>query len=305
MLMHSPFLAEHSPGKLHLQRLGEFLIGEGYDAIDLTPGGDPWKERFANAHDEVLRVHLYAKPSQARRAQWRDWLEAKAKVLLARVSLEPSHIREFAARLRNPTLGSLVRAATNWLWQGREFRIYRLAAHEVRERSSDARVSCNAIGELLRFEPGERWQSRERFLGAALARLEAGERAYTVCLDGKLAHSGWLIPRQHESRMSEVGQTLHLPPNSAVLYDFYTQPGFRGRGLYRATINHMLADLSRDPTLEFVYISVLADNLASRKVIERLGFTYQGSFYQQRRFGRITRSSDTVFTLPEGDRAES
>lgn len=59
MLVHSPSLAEHSPGKLHIMQLSEYLLSEGLEMIDLTPGGDPWKERFANAHDEVAEAVVY------------------------------------------------------------------------------------------------------------------------------------------------------------------------------------------------------------------------------------------------------
>ena len=41
MLSHSPVLAEHSPGKLHVMQLSDYLFTEGKDALDLTPGGDP------------------------------------------------------------------------------------------------------------------------------------------------------------------------------------------------------------------------------------------------------------------------
>lgn len=95
--------------------------------------------------------------------------------------------------------------------------------------------------------------------------------------------------------MSEVDQTLRLPANSATLYDFYTAPAFRGRGLYSAAIDHILADAFADPSLEFAYISVLADNLPSRKVIERAGFQYQGSFHWHRRLGRRRTYADHHF----------
>lgn len=52
IVCHSEAHAEHSPGKLHLLRLGQRLAQEGVSALDLTPGGE-WKERFANARDEV------------------------------------------------------------------------------------------------------------------------------------------------------------------------------------------------------------------------------------------------------------
>jgi RimJ/RimL family protein N-acetyltransferase len=300
MLIHSPQLAEHSPGKLHLQQLAESLLDTGIDTIDLTPGGDPWKERFANAHDEVYELYLFAQPGQARAHDRRASLEAALKAGLGHLSLKPAQLRNAMAKLRRLRPQTLARRIAGWVSERRELRIYRLAVGEVGERRHDPRVRANMIDALLGFEPGEPWQTRQGYLSSALARLEAGERAYTIAAeDGRLAHSGWLVPRQLQSRMSEVEQTLQLPPNSACLYDFYTDPASRGRGLYGATLDHMLADSFADPSLEYVYISVLADNLASRKVIERAGFQYQGSLHWQCSMGRVRKFADACFAVPE------
>jgi len=90
MLIHSPLLAEHSPGKLHLQHLAEALLGSGIDTIDLTPGGDAWKERFANAHDEVCEMYLFAQPGQAQAQDRRARIEVAVKAGLASLSLQPA-----------------------------------------------------------------------------------------------------------------------------------------------------------------------------------------------------------------------
>lgn len=51
LFAHNPSLAKHSPGKFHIHLLSQMLIAEGYESIDLTPGDDPYKIRFANASD--------------------------------------------------------------------------------------------------------------------------------------------------------------------------------------------------------------------------------------------------------------
>lgn len=75
ILCHSDMHASQSPGKLHLLRLGELLLQEGKSLLDLTPGGDPWKERFSNAHDEVYELTVF-RSATARRIR-RLHLEAK------------------------------------------------------------------------------------------------------------------------------------------------------------------------------------------------------------------------------------
>ena len=92
---------------------------------------------------------------------------------------------------------------------------------------------------------------------------------------------------------------MTLPVGSVALYDFYSHPDFRGRGLYRATISHMLQQAFADEAIEYAYISVLADNVPSRHVIEKVGFEYQGSFFWQRRFGSERKWASPSFSLSE------
>jgi RimJ/RimL family protein N-acetyltransferase len=51
----------------------------------------------------------------------------------------------------------------------------------------------------------------------------------------------------------------------------------------------MLADAARIPGTRHIWISVLADNGASRHTIEKVGFKYRFSFFEEKRLGRVRR----------------
>lgn len=305
MLMHSPMLAEHSPGKLHMMKLSELLLAQGVAMLDLTPGGDAWKERFANDHDEVFEVHAYGTASAWQRRQQSDRLSTLARRALKAVGTEPSSVRSVVTRLKRGGVASaLMRRVRARLTrdESHEYRIYRLdASSGPALAAADDRVLCNHLDDLLRFEPGETWQTREAFLSSALARLEAGEEAYTIVIDGRLAHCGWLCPAATRSIMSEVDQSMSFPPGSSTMYDFYTHPDFRGRGLYRAALRHMLGAAFAHKGSQQVYIGVLADNMASRHVIERIGFVHLGAFHRTRKGAdvRLWTSGEVQAQVPE------
>ena len=67
---------------MHLLRLGQLLSQAGTKVLDLTPGGDEWKERFANAHDEV---HVLTVFKSAAMKRCHD-LQADMRVLLKRTA---------------------------------------------------------------------------------------------------------------------------------------------------------------------------------------------------------------------------
>ncbi|MBX9607867.1 MAG: GNAT family N-acetyltransferase, partial [Gammaproteobacteria bacterium] len=103
ILAHTPLLAEHSPGKLHIMQLSEYLLGEGLSVLDLTPGGDAWKERFANDHDEVTEATVYATDAARQRAQRIARLQTCAKQALGNAGVSPDQARAWLARVRRAT----------------------------------------------------------------------------------------------------------------------------------------------------------------------------------------------------------
>ena len=285
LLISSPFCAEHSPGKIHIMQLSEQMLQDGHAVLDLTPGGDAWKERFANGHDEVAEATVYRAALTRRRDEAVAQIAQQGKRALAVAHITPAQVRAAIATVRRATPAAVARKLGNLRGQRREFRVYRADRTLAGKFDFDPRVRSNHIADLLAFEPSESWQSRDAFLSSALARIEQGGSAFTVGVEGRLAHSGWMGVNQATSHMTEVGQTMSFPPHSVALYDFYSHPDFRGGGLYRATIGHMLRTAFIAEDTEFAYISVLADNGPSRHVIESMGFSYQESYFWERRLG--------------------
>ena len=118
MVMHAPFLAKHSPGKLHLMQLSEHLLKEGKEVLDLTPGGEPWKERSANAHEEVAEAVICASPWVA---MWTGTLEW-GKRCADRAGVTPADVDATLARLDQLRPSAVTRKVRNWADMKRELR---------------------------------------------------------------------------------------------------------------------------------------------------------------------------------------
>jgi CelD/BcsL family acetyltransferase involved in cellulose biosynthesis len=61
-IAHNPAMERLSPGKLHVLLLAQLLHRQGYRLLDLTPGDEPYKDRFANSSDEVHTLAIYSDP---------------------------------------------------------------------------------------------------------------------------------------------------------------------------------------------------------------------------------------------------
>ena len=284
---HSPFLAIHSPGKLHILQLGLLLHEEGYSSLDLTPGGDSYKEDRATRYDEAYVLSIFLDK--------RLWIlhniAASIRSFLKRIAgvlhLDKEQLSRWRSAANHPirSLGSLFRSIKNHIWSSTEIRLYR-AEVNVAQGPCDAEVRRNSLRDLLCYEPVDRdCRSRQEFLRDAIARIESGVHSYSIVHGKVLVNCAWLTPQTGKSLVTEVQHTYQYPPNSVLLQQICTHPSYRGRGLCSRTLKHILSDAVSAGSIDFVYIAVPAGNRAGRRVIEKAGFKYQNSIIREARFG--------------------
>lgn len=289
LFAHSPFFALHSPGKFHLLLLGELLAQQDITTFDLTPGGDPWKERFANRHDQVhtLRVVFDSGNNQFKKRNTQQRLEAIAKRGFQLVGLTPHQVRSLIGQLRRVNPASIPKKLLRKVWDNTEFRVYTYAPEDVQQLPRPQVMTRDDVSALITFAPMADYQTQQGFFERALQQLETEQHCYTLVENNCLVHYGWLGLRQQKARLSEVSQEyIFDEPDNAVLYDFFTHPQARGRGLYQQALYQILHDVAELPDIKKIYIMVLADNAPSRHVIEKVGFTYKSSLFRQKRLGK-------------------
>jgi len=313
MPIFSPFHAQQSPITLHYLMLVEKSFQEGFSILDLTPGESGFKDRFATSHEQVYVLRAYFRRKDLVRYNRKKRIEEAAKSCLKRLGISPravaghwERVWEKARRVRWRDLPKILRGQmgkiTQKLWSKRESRAYLHRPEDVSRLENPRRMSRDCVDDLLAFEPSEIWQSHSGFLAESLRRLERGDHIYTLVENGRLVHFGWLSQCQQKATFPEVGQEIWFPPGTAVLYDFYTDPGARGRGLYRASLSQMLQDAAAGLGRQLIFIAVEADNHPSRHVIEKLGFSYAFSLFRTIKLGRLKRWSTE---LPAGWVTES
>ena len=291
LFAHSPFLAAHSPGKFHLLLLGELLAQQGITTFDLTPGGDLWKERFATDHDQVHTLCVTFKSGNRllKKQPAQQRFEAIAKRGFQAIGMSPQQVRSLIGKLQRVKPSSLPKKLLKKVWDRTEFRVYVYLPEDVQKLPRPQVMSTDNLDALLAFQPMTEYQTRQAFLERALHQLETEQHCYTLTENDCLMHYGWLGLRQQQARLSEVGQEfIYDEPENAVLYDFFTHPQARRRGLYQQALYQILHDAAAVPGIRKIYIMVLADNGPSRHVIEKVGFIYQGSLFRQKRFGKTT-----------------
>jgi CelD/BcsL family acetyltransferase involved in cellulose biosynthesis len=279
MPMISPFHAIDSPMKIHLLMLLEQLHQEGYSTFDLTSSMDSFKERFAATYDSVQGLSIYFRRSDLIKQKIRQRGEKLARRALHSLRIAPNSALEHVQQLRRVPLATwpsiLAReliALVKKPWSATAPRIYVLAAKNVRALEDAALMSRDHLDDLLTFESTEVWRTRSSFLVEALKRIEIGHHFYTRVENGRLVHISWLVENQKANVIPGTDKAYQFPPGSAVLYGAYTDPGARGRGLFRAALRQMLPDAAGAPGAQHIFMAVPPDDRPACEAIEEVGF---------------------------------
>jgi hypothetical protein len=280
ILVHSPLLAEHSPGTLHLLLLGQLLAQEGVADLDLTPGG-AYKDRFATHHDQVDHLTVYFSRARFEVKKAGDRAVRVLKAGLEAFSISPQRAREILARggrrlrmlgrVRRPgeVVVSLFRRSSShkealFRWNGRL---------SSTPRSNLAPVRRDSVQDLLAYRPAEPSDPPiSDFLRRASSRLAEGDHVYSHVRDGVLVGSAWLRVLREAPTQLDAFFPFQLPAGSILFYDFYTPCDRRDPDLLGNQLAQMLQDSTSEGSDAQVHAVVPHDDALVRTVLGKSGF---------------------------------
>jgi ribosomal protein S18 acetylase RimI-like enzyme len=121
------------------------------------------------------------------------------------------------------------------------------------------------------------------------ARLVEGTTCYLVIADERAVHATWCTTTGAWTR--EIGAVLIPPAGDAYVYESYTRPEVRGRGVYPYALGRIAAELS-GRAVRCVWVAVEASNTASLRAVAKAGFEPSFVIGYRRRWGRIEVASD-------------
>lgn len=178
----------------------------------------------------------------------------------------------------------LFNAIQNRLWYCRELRVYSYPLRDLSGLPRPCVFQRDCLDDLRYYERSSKEQQPpDAYHKMALERMAQGYHLYTFVVQGRLLHYGWLIERQVRGVDGWVDQAYFPPQDTAVLFDHFTHPSARGRGLYFRALCQLLHDARDLAQARQAHVTVFGSNAPSRHVIEKVGFQHEGSLYKERR----------------------
>jgi RimJ/RimL family protein N-acetyltransferase len=118
----------------------------------------------------------------------------------------------------------------------------------------------------------------------ARQRYAAGHRIYALRIDGEVAQVSWLRVA-NEIAPTEVAPKgrIVLEEVTGIIYDCWTPPRFRGRGLYPRVLGAIVSDAHANGMDVWMYC--YCDNTGSIRGIEKAGFRKHSHMWRVRVLG--------------------
>lgn len=213
MITHSPFEARHSPGKLHVLLLARWLAEQGMRWFDLTPGNDPWKDRFATGSETVreLVIHRRALPARA------ETLRIRGKRFLGSMirtaGWDPSRLREGLRELRRCRLADLASRVAAYQRYG----LFTGSAGAVGLAPKPGDLRLNDLAHLANHAARRDDVRLSEFLARSLERLEQGQSFCSAVLDGDLAFLAWIQPAATHRPGRPPWDRVEIPERCALI----------------------------------------------------------------------------------------
>lgn len=120
-------------------------------------------------------------------------------------------------------------------------------------------------------------------------RLTRTTHCFFVFSGPELLHASWVTTGAAWTR--EIDAYLVPPDGDAYVYESFTRPEARGRGVYPFALAG-ICSWARDEGLGNVWVGVEEGNAPSLKAIRKAGFDPSYSMRYGRRFGRLTLEVD-------------
>lgn len=285
---YNPLEEKNSPGTILMIKLIELLKEEGYHYLDLTPGGDKYKEKFCNFHQKLYMPTIYFFKKDKIIADLKYFIRKTIKNWIISAGAQPDIVKNnqdnalaMLKKIPRVTPLKIIRKLISILYERNVYILYKFIIDDVALNNfqSEENITINNYSDLLLYNESNQRIKKTDLLSIALKRFSSEELLFTIVLNGILAQYGWMTKGQTSYRFTELDMEIDTPENSFILYDFFTEPNFLKQELYRKTLEKMLIECRKKNAKE-AFIWVSENNIPSKSVIEKVGFKVYRKFHR-------------------------
>ena len=262
---YDPTKGVYSPGAIFLIQLLEFIKEEGYHFLDLTPGGDSYKERFSNEHITLVKPTICFNHYH----QIKDYTFTSLRNLIK---------KRFSARdlafiqsLTQRNIPALLKRKIQEYKNGNSLYFsYRGETEKVIHQDNILPLHRQQYDDLLLYQNKEGILSHKELAFEAMKRFERGDRLYTMASDKELIAFVWLANSGKKHWHPHLAKNINYTENSIFIYDFYTSDKAGKDDIFQFCIQEILKDIQNE---KISVIHLVKPINIDTEVVTKIGFS--------------------------------
>lgn len=287
---HAPVFAAHSPGNLLLATLGVHLAQEKISLLDLTPGGDGYKENFATEHDTVFELTIYSDAVSRMKIESLQNVRQLVKTALSSAGYRGADA--LAALTKLDTFRCALLA-----------RLLMRAQHPPKSRNNEDRqkpehgaiagdlmISKNCLNDVIKFAPLGTSGSGWTVLRNVVERMERANHFYSLASESKLLISCWTRIGSSDLETRRLMQDDTPADDGVAIFDLHVHRQYIDRELVEQFILQLLDDLNSTGSATALYYSGQLD-AGLRPIMEKCLLNHASGMLDLRDDALIRRNS--------------
>lgn len=273
-LSFDPTESKYSPGTLLIISLAEELTLQGFQILDLTPGTDAYKERFANEQETVFRPTISISPLAKLTGRTKSSIfEVVRKILpvfkidIRTVVTHKNYLKNLFRSFRQLSLFQMAHLARKRIIDIQHLYIYRCDFDTKPGFNYQGPINLQKYSDLMSYKDQQPWLTRRDLLQEAMSKFNNGETLYSLMQNDELNWLGWRTDSVNTIKVRGFPGSIDLVENQSVFYDFY-YPRHLNRDHFFTYLEQSLIQLSK---VDGVPVMILLDSrfkLSPQKVNE-------------------------------------
>ncbi len=263
LMSYDPTKGKYSPGSIFLIKLLEYIKEEGYKILDLTPGGDSYKENFSNAHINLVKPTIcfnkYYKIKDYALTSFLHYIKKhfNAKDIISMQDLIKKNISLLRKKVLEP------KDITS------SYYVYRGKTEEIEYNNIFSILNYQQYTDLLLYQQSNDILSPKELTYSAMKKFERGDRLYTIISDKKLIAFAWLASSGKKHWRPTLKEKINYKKNSLHIYDFYTSEKSIKNDIFKSCIQGILKKIQNE-NISVLYLIKPAD--IDKKIVNSIGF---------------------------------
>ncbi|MFK7794237.1 MAG: GNAT family N-acetyltransferase [Gammaproteobacteria bacterium] len=255
-----PTESKHSPGVIFLIYLANLLTEEGIRYIDLTPGGDEYKERFSNAHNLLYIPTFHTSILKQSKQSLKKNCKSLAVNALRKCNIDKDQLKM-----------QFKKESKTKIYSRNDFDLYSIKSDRYEIKQPHQNTNIQSFSDLLDYKPSDNDISRQSILSDATYRFSREDTLFTIHQDSQLYAFSWLS--KLGSKYTRLGFDFINQKDSAVIDCMDLNLRLINNNHMKTLIESVLSHSFSGSTQEIFMFIPMSENMQdSIKILNDLGF---------------------------------